>query len=73
MIVLVTIDTLCDEIWILKLGKVQPEDEGGSGEGGVGEDVEEPDAEEGEDVLHVVQVSPTHSLNILVHPGLVRK
>merc|ERR1719341_1730217 len=50
-------------------GSKDPEDEDGSGEGGVGEDVEEPDAEEGEDVLHVVQVSSTYSFNILVHPG----
>jgi len=48
-------------------GSKNPEDEDSSGEGGVGEDVEEAEAKEGEDVLHVVQVGPTHSLNILVH------
>ena len=53
--------------------KVEPEDEDSSGEGGVGEDVEEAEAKEGEDILHVVQVGPTHSLNILVHPRLARK
>ena len=52
---------------------MQPEDEDGSVKSRAGEDVEEAEAEEGEDVLHVVQVSPSHSLNILVHPGLVRK
>ena len=50
--------------------KVEPEDEDSSGEGGVGEDVEEAEAKEGEDILHVVQVGPTHSLNILVHTRL---
>ena len=53
--------------------KVEPEDEYSSGESGVGENVEEAEAKEGEDVLHVVQVGPTHSLNILVHPRLARK
>jgi len=48
-------------------GGEDPENEDGSGEGWVGEDVEESEAEEGEDVLHVVQVGTTHSLNILVH------
>merc|ERR1712110_824313 len=52
-------------------GSEDPEDEHSSGEGGVGEDVEEAEAEEGEDVLHVVQVGPTHSLNILVQPSFV--
>ena len=53
--------------------KVQPEDEDSSSKGGVGEDVEDAEAKEGEDVLHVVEVSPTHSLHILIWPGLVRK
>ena len=52
---------------------MQPEDEDGSVKSRVGEDVEEAEAEEGEDVLHVVQMSPTHSLYILIRPGLVRK
>ena len=52
---------------------VEPEDEDSSGEGGVGEDVEEAKAEEGKDVLHVVQVGPTHSLDVLVRSSLPRK
>ena len=52
---------------------MQPEDEDGSVKSRVGEDVEEAEAEEGEDVLHVVEVSPTNSLHILIWPSLVRK
>ena len=52
---------------------MQPEDEDGSVKSRVGEYVEEAEAEEGEDVLHVVEVSPTHSLHILIWPSLVRK
>merc|ERR1712156_1180582 len=44
--------------------------EEGSGVGGVGEHVEEAEDQEGENVLHVVQVSSPHSLHILVNPGL---
>ena len=53
--------------------KVQPEYEDSSSKGGVGEDVEDAEAKEGEDVLHVVQVGAAHSLDILVHTGLVEK
>ena len=49
--------------------KVQPEDEDSSSKGGVGEDVEDAEAKEGEDVLHVVQVGAAHSLDILVRYG----
>ena len=56
-----------------QLGKAQPEYEEGSGESWVGEDVEDSEAEEGEDVLHVVQVGSSHSFNILVHSRLVWK
>ena len=78
MIIVVGIHTRCRKLITsnldqTKLGQVKPEDEDGSGEGRVGEDVEEAETEEGEDVLHVVEVSPTHSLYILIHPGLVRK
>jgi len=52
-------------------GSKNPEDEKSSGDGGVGEDVEEAETEEGEDVLHVVQVRPPHSLHILVQPSFV--
>jgi len=37
-------------------GSKDPEDEDSSSKGGVGEDVEDAEAKEGEDVLHVVQV-----------------
>ena len=43
-----------------------PVAEEGGGVGGVGEHVEEAQDEEGEDVLDVVLVSPSHSLNILI-------
>merc|ERR1719234_2721694 len=52
-------------------GSKNPEDEDCSGEFRVGEDVEESKAEEGEDVLHVIQVSPTHSFNILIRTSFV--
>jgi len=43
-----------------------PEDEKSSCKGGAGEDVEEAEAEEGNDVLDVVEVGASDSLNILV-------
>ena len=52
---------------------IQPEDKKSGGEGGAGEDVEDSQAEEGQDVLQVVQVGATHSFYILVHLGLVEK
>ena len=50
--------------------KVQPEDEDSSSKGGVGEDVEDAEAKEGEDVLHVVEVRAPHPLHVLVHARL---
>ena len=52
---------------------IQPEYEKSSGESGAGEDVEDSQAEEGQDVLQVVQVGATHSFYILVHLSLVEK
>ena len=52
-----------------------PVAEKGGGVGRVGEHVEESQDEEGEDVLNVILVSPSHSLNILVDAlsGLTEK
>ena len=47
-----------------------PEDEKSSCKGGAGEDVEEAEAEEGNDVLDVVQVGASDSLHILVRRSL---
>ena len=47
-------------------------DEERGGVGGVGEHVEEAEDQEGEDVLHVVQVSSPHPLHVLVNSGLSR-
>jgi len=43
-----------------------PEEEGGSGEGRLSEDVENGQAEEGEDVLHIIEVGPSNSFYILI-------
>ena len=48
----------------------QPVAEEGGGVSGVGEHVEEAQDEEGGDVLDVVLVSSSHSLNILVDTAL---
>ena len=48
----------------------KPKDKKSSCKGGAGEDVEEAEAEEGNDVLDVVQVSASDSLNILVRRSL---
>ena len=48
----------------------KPEDEKSSCKGGAGEDVEEAEAEKGNDVLDVVEVSAPDSLHILVRRSL---
>ena len=41
-------------------------DEERGGEGGVGEHVEEAQHQEGEDVLHVIEMNSSHSLDIFI-------
>ena len=48
----------------------KPEDKKSSCKCGAGEDVEEAEAEEGNDVLDVVEVGASDSLNILVRRSL---
>ena len=48
----------------------KPEDKKSSCKGGAGEDVEEAEAEEGNDVLDVVEVSAPDSLHVLVRRSL---
>ena len=55
-------------VWMRGCNK--PEDEKSSCKGGAGEDVEEAEAEEGNDVLDVVEVGASDSLNILVRRSL---
>jgi len=47
-----------------------PEEEGGSGESRLSEDVENGEAEEGEDVLHVIEVGASYSFYILIGAGI---
>ena len=55
-------------VWMRGCNK--PEDKQGSCKGGAGEDVEKAEAEEGNDVLDVVEVGASDSLNILVRRSL---
>ena len=52
------------------LGCNKPKDKKSSWNGGAGEDVEEAEAEEGNDVLDVVEVSAPDSLHVLIRRSL---
>ena len=51
-------------------GCYKPEDKKSSCKGGAGEDVEEAEAEEGNDVLDVVEVSAPDSLYVFIRSSL---
>ena len=55
-------------LWMRGCNK--PEDKKSSRKGGAGEDVEEAEAEEGNDVLDVVEVSSADSLHVFIRRSL---